>query len=246
MAVNTAAARLTETHRAAQARLSARTYAEIQQLWELLDPADLDRTVDTWIRAVLAAVGTARGRSARFAAAYLTAFRAAEVGLSTWAPTLAAAAPDEAVATSLVVTGPVAIRSSLARGVPERTAIDRALASSTRAALRHALNGGRDTIVASLRSDPKAVGFARVTSSRPCAFCAMLASRGAVYLSEASAAFRCHDGCHCQPEPAYSLDAPPPPRAADYARLWTTATAGLSGQEAVAAFRAAYDAATAS
>lgn len=52
------------------------------------------------------------------------------------------------------------------------------------------LNGGRD------RSNPR---FARVPSRLPCAFCAMLASRGFVYKNEITAGSegQYHDDCRC-------------------------------------------------
>lgn len=48
-------------------------------------------------------------------------------------------------------------------------------------------NHGRDTISGSALKDPVKVGYARIPKSGSCAFCGMLASRGAVYRSEASA-----------------------------------------------------------
>jgi len=48
-------------------------------------------------------------------------------------------------------------------------------------------NQGRDTISASALKDPVRVGYARIPRSDACSFCGLLASRGAVYRSEASA-----------------------------------------------------------
>lgn len=45
----------------------------------------------------------------------------------------------------------------------------------------------RDTITASVKSDGAAIGYARHASANACAFCALLATRGAVYKSEQSA-----------------------------------------------------------
>lgn len=41
----------------------------------------------------------------------------------------------------------------------------------------------------------------RVTDGKPCAFCAMLAARGPVYVSEVSSSFESHPGCGCTCEP---------------------------------------------
>jgi hypothetical protein len=62
--------------------------------------------------------------------------------------------------------------------------------------------GGRETITSTVKADPRAVGYERVTSGSACDFCSMLADRGAVY-GEASADFEAHDGCACGAEPVY-------------------------------------------
>jgi hypothetical protein len=64
---------------------------------------------------------------------------------------------------------------------------------------------GRDTVT--WNADRQGVRFARVPSgAKTCAWCLMLASRDAVYLSEASAKYRAdgeryHGFCDCQPVP---------------------------------------------
>ena len=52
---------------------------------------------------------------------------------------------------------------------------------------RTVLMMGRDTIHESIAADPAGPRYARHASANACAFCAMLASRGAVYTSEANA-----------------------------------------------------------
>ena len=59
-------------------------------------------------------------------------------------------------------------------------------------------DGARDTIDENIESDPEKPRYARHASSNACAFCALMASRGAVYRSETSAAGRkWHSHCHC-------------------------------------------------
>jgi len=70
-------------------------------------------------------------------------------------------------------------------------------------ATRLVLDGGRRTLVESIRADPRAEGWQRVTSGSPCAFCAMVASRGPAYASERAARFEAHDHCGCSAEPYY-------------------------------------------
>lgn len=63
-------------------------------------------------------------------------------------------------------------------------------ATAASAADRDALMGGRDLLEGMARADRAVIGWARITAPNPCDFCAMLASRGAVYRSEWSASFR--------------------------------------------------------
>lgn len=75
-----------------------------------------------------------------------------------------------------------------------------ALSLLSDSAQRLILQSGRDTVFGSAWSDPVTAGVARVPSGADtCEFCVMLASRGPVYRSEASAgeSTRFHDGCDC-------------------------------------------------
>lgn len=63
-------------------------------------------------------------------------------------------------------------------------------------------SGARETVRVSSVRDPAARGWQRVTSAGSCDFCAMLASRGAVYTEE-SVQFDTHDACHCDAIPAF-------------------------------------------
>lgn len=70
---------------------------------------------------------------------------------------------------------------------------------------------GRDTIFGNVRRDRVKVGYARIPKSGCCAFCALLASRGAVYHSEGSGGSqglgdRFHDYCRCVVTPVFTGD----------------------------------------
>ncbi len=105
-------------------------------------------------------------------------------------------AEDRRATVSLVVTGPVAAERRISRMqtdqqrgrlddadfLAELDGIMRdAGAGAAGAADRDAQMGGRDLLEASSRADRAVIGWARVTDADPCWFCAMLASRGAVY-----------------------------------------------------------------
>lgn len=228
MAVNAAAARLTEAHRLAQARLGARTTTRILDVWPLLDLAALDDTFPRWLRSTVPIIQANRQASSTLAANYYRTFRTVSLGLDSdpFAPVLAGPASLDAVTGALVLTGPATIKRALTRGMPLSQAEALAQTESARAAMYHSLNGGRETIAASVAADPKAVGYARAASGDACAFCAMLASRGPVY-SEDTVDFEAHPGCHCEPEPQFSRNDPWPDGSRDYQRMWNESQDGV-------------------
>lgn len=240
MAATVEASRLTEAHRLAQARLGVLAARQVLAAWPLLDLDDLDGSFSRWLLVVSRLVQAQRRGSSALAAGYLTAFRTLELGVAEpVTPVLAPPANEQVLATSLLVTGPAAIRSASARGVPLAQAVATAQTGSARAALRHVLNGGRETVTATTKADRKSHGFARATSGRACHFCAMLAARGPVYWSSETADFPAHDGCSCSVEPVYRRDADWPAGARRYQQLWNEATRGRSGADARNAFRQA-------
>lgn len=227
MARTATAAQLTELHRLAQLRIAGRTVSQMRVAWGLLDPEDLDATFEGWLRVAVPIVQTSRAASARLAAAYMKAFRFAEIGTAAGLTVSLAAPVDvKAVTTSLLVTGPWSVKQSMTRGVPLGSAVDVAEARSSAAAVRHALDGGRKTILPSVAADERALGWARVASGDACPFCAMLASRGPDYGSEASASFEAHDGCQCGAEPVYSTEAAWPANSQRYRDLWDEHASG--------------------
>ncbi|MFJ3952882.1 hypothetical protein ACIPXV_23050 [Streptomyces libani] len=168
---------------------------------------------------------------------------------------------DAAARTSLVVTGPIHARQRLAEA--ERAAgagrlddaefLDEldvlmrdADATTAAAADREVLRGGRDLLHRASAADPRTVGWARVTDADPCAWCAMLASRGAVYRSRDAAQLKGHAGrnappvdpedlekyhnlCHCQVVPIYSRTDWLPEQGEAFRELWDEATEGHTG-----------------
>lgn len=92
----------------------------------------------------------------------------------------------------------------------------------TQTAQRLTLQPGRDTIADSVDADPARPRWARVPHGKSCAFCMLVAGRGAVYRSEATALRSFHDGCNCTPEPVWKggeLSYDP----GDYRRLYSAA-----------------------
>lgn len=204
MAATAEARRLTEAHRLAQLRLGAQTVQSMRSVWPLLDVDDLDGTFERWLRPVTTIINGQRATSARLAANYMRTFKTLELGASAPAASLVLVetVPAQALATSMVVTGPASVKSAIGRGVLPTLAMETAEARSAASAMRHALNGGRETITESVTADREALGWRRVTSGMACDFCSLLAGRGAVY-SESTVHFDAHDGCSCSAEPTF-------------------------------------------
>lgn len=194
---------LTEAHRVAQARLGAQVVGTMHSAWPLLDPENLDGTFEDWLAIVEPLIQANRQTSAAMAAAYLTTLRTQIIGPDgRFTPVLAGLGDADAIRISMLVTGPVSIRTALGRTANLATAVDVAEARSSAAAMRHVLNAGRETITETVRADRRSHGYERVASGKACDFCSMLAGR--VFGGEESAAFPAHDGCSCSAEPVFS------------------------------------------
>lgn len=206
---------------------------------------NLDAIEESWrsIEAGLVAVTIQNRRiSARVAADYYNAFRGVEGVAAPFVAGTAVDIPQEAIQTSLRVTGPTTYSRLVESGVAQREASSTALTRVVGAVQRHTRNGGRSTILEAVRRDPAVSGYYRVTAAKPCYFCAMLASRGAVYLSQQSGSFKPHDHCACTAEPAFKANAMPD-RSREFEDLWRSSTKGTSGKESMRAFRRAYESA---
>ncbi len=149
---------------------------------------------------------------------------------------------DRAAERSMLVTGPIELKRRAGRGESEDRAKAEGLKIASAAGSRHVLNGGRETFLSLVQADERVLGWARVTDSDPCSFCALLASRGPVYRSPVRAGFRAHDGCACTAEAVFASRAAWPGRAREFQRLYYASTRGQSGKDAIRAFRRAHDA----
>lgn len=85
------------------------------------------------------------------------------------------------------------------------------------------IDAGRDIINYVSERDPRVMMWARATSYNPCAFCAMLASRGFAYTSKnrAGATKSYHPNCHCYPVCRWTdASDTAPARTQHYMDLW--------------------------
>jgi len=104
------------------------------------------------------------------------------------------------------------------------------------------MDGGRQVINHAIRRDRLVQLVARGTSADPCAFCAMLASRGFVYKSEKTAYVgddveKVHINCHCFPIVRFTRESQLPEMNAYFQEKWREVTQGRSGSDATKAWR---------
>lgn len=245
MAATAAGARLTEAHRAEQAQVQDGFLAEFLAIWTLLNQDDPEQSGDAWVRAVMSLMRQFRRRSVELADEYYRAFRLAELSSDDhWDPPAAlddVAELDAAAKRSLELMGPLNVANRRRRLQPADRISANVLVQASGSAARHVANGGRAVVLRDVAQDEKALGWARVTRDNPCAFCAMLASRGPVYKTRQQAGFQPHDHCRCYPEPVFTRDAPWPGRGREFQELWYSATSGYSGRDAINAFRRAHE-----
>ena len=146
--------------------------------------------------------------------------------------------PPRKVAAELHSSGAAVMKARIAKGVPPAEAKKKAADAVAAKAVKQVADGGRAPLAAEVRTGNRgAVGYARVVDADPCPFCAMLASRGAVYRSDAftdsndlfsgDGDFKVHDGCECTLEPVYGRSVTDlPPGSAELAKEWAEIAAG--------------------
>ena len=190
---------LTEAHQSAQQALSNEAIAEARFLWGRLDADDLEGSEAAWLALMVLLLSQQVVRSQRLAGAYFEQYSFAETGR---AGDVSFAGPA-GLALSLRLAGPARVKALIRGGMSPEGALDAARTKFEGIVSRQALMGGRLTVAASTGADRRARGWRRVTDGDPCAFCALMASRGPAYRSESSAGTQYHGHCGCTAEPVY-------------------------------------------
>jgi hypothetical protein len=226
---------------------------EVRRFARTVTVADVDAWFGRILEELLKLLAAAFGGSRTLGTRYLRQHAALE-GL-TVEPVLAQWSTEQAM-TSLRVTGPVAWKRHFTSTGDEVGATQAMQTTMAAAAQRLALAGSRETVAETIRDSDVIVGWRRVVDADPCAWCAMLASRGVVYRTAESAARvvgrrgvtrgtqllgqQYHDGDQCTVEPLYEREEEPPEveRLQD---LWREVTAGHSGRGAIRQWRRWWD-----
>lgn len=234
---------LTESYRISQARAASKVTAQALIAFRtLLNPADLNGSFTQYLALQNLLIGAGRQDAAGLAGAYYETHRFASGVDGTAQVYYADPLTLDQTAASLLYTGPVTVKRSLTKGSTIEAAMRAAESATLGAIFRIVADGGRNTIHTTAMRDPKALGFARVTDGNPCAFCAMLASRGFAYKSEETAGGQYHDRCGCFAQPMYRPTDTVPGRGQEFSDLWAATTGDVTGADKARAFRRAYDA----
>lgn len=184
-------------HLAAQSALVSAMSQQMPLLWPLIDETNLSESLPKYSLAVTALVHRYGQASAALAASYYDAERSAAAVPGHFSPPLATPADFETVSKG------VSWATKGLWGAEPDTETAQKLTTST--AERYVLNAGRQTIIGGANADRKSHGWARTVEPGACAFCLLLATRGAVYRTEQSAEFPAHDDCHCHAQPVFDV-----------------------------------------
>lgn len=209
MALTSEGALLTDQHRRRQVRLAITADSQARRVWDdTLDPNNLRRTQPIWRNAILQLLELWWNVSARTAAQYLPRFREAETGDGSFRTAVPRFNRSKAVR-ELDWTGAVNVLWHIAKGDTQEAAWAAARELFLNTFHEAVLTGGRTTVEQWAKQDPKAIGWRRVSDGNPCAFCAMLVSRGPVYTSADKAGLssktgkKYHPKCGCTVEIVY-------------------------------------------
>lgn len=179
---------------------------QFEQVFELLDPFDLDLSYPAFEAAFIEVITQGSSRFLTLEQGFIRAYCAAEFGIdiavSQPAHELIGWEARDRLSKSLKSVTSASIKAQTAKAQSVEKAAAGARSRAIGVGLRHAREPARTMTNDSVRRERRLKGFRRVTSgSETCGFCDMLASRGAVYDAQ-SVRFLSHDNCDCQGVPA--------------------------------------------
>lgn len=202
---------LTDKHRRDQVRLAITADSQARRAWDAtLKLDDLKGSQPIWKRTMVDLLSRWYHLSARMAARYLPEYRKASIGEPDDGVTIAMPRFDRAQASERFDwMGATNVLWHLAKGETEQAAWEAARSLFLGMFHEAVLTGGRRTIQEWAAKDTRATGWRRVSDGDPCAFCAMLVTRGPVYTSEKTALHadtvsgKYHAHCGCTVEVVY-------------------------------------------
>jgi hypothetical protein len=237
-----AQAALAASFYAAQAWLAVAATRDVLQIWQALNLRDVRQSWPALRTALAALIRDRSGQAAMLGTGYYQQARQA-AGIPGRPPLVHVPPPPEPqITATLDSMGPWNLLGKIKQGQQVATANENTSVQLAGAAQRLITNGARQAVLTSVEADAKAVAWMRVTSSNPCAFCSMLASRGAVYRNEKNAGFEAHSHCACIAAPLFSHADAEATKDNPLYDQWKLATKGKSGKDALRAWRQHWDA----
>ena len=258
------AASLTDAFKARQNREAAKMAALVALYYQSRVNVSSPESIERWLEIMVPRMIRSSDDGARSAAAFFTALRRIEVPDDrSYAASPSLGQIDAGVRKSLLTVGPYDFTNKMKdiKALDVGPAQEKALIAEAKqvtaakvaaAVVRHAQAGGRQTVFENAEKDRVALGWVRVTKAAPCAFCAMLASRGIHYRAFGEGSFdasdaqftgtgdaKVHDNCGCSLKPVYADNDPLVDRTKEFADMWVTWGAG--GGDAALRFRRGYE-----
>lgn len=225
----------------ASAFLAAASIRDILTIWSQLNMQDVRSSWPALRTALMALIQNRYRQASALGQSYYQQARQA-AGVPGVADLASPAMPgDDLISATLDATGPYGMLGRIKAGQQVAQAAQNSGVIMAGAGQRLITNGARQAVLQSVDADKRAVAWMRVTSSNPCSFCSLLASRGAVYRSEESASFESHAHCACVAAPVFSRADAKATRNNPLYQQYKQATKGTSGQSAVKAWRRYWD-----
>jgi hypothetical protein len=226
----------TDRYRAAQIGLTRLLVRDVRGLRRLILPQRLRESIPEWLVAMNLVIAQYSRTSAVLAAEFYDAQREAAGVPGPFTVPVADPPPEQQTTASLRwATKDLWPRdpddATPAQLQPLDVRLDQAEKKAEQVAQKLAADTGRGTVRAAVRQDRQATAWARSAARGACAFCKLLASRGAVF-KEDTADFRAHDGCHCGVIPVFRGQRfEPSPQAREWERIYREYAQGHSGDQ---------------
>lgn len=246
--------RLAQAQRDDQLRNAESYKAEFAALWVLWKAAQSPAQRRAWLAANVNLIKRYRARAQAIALRYYQRARAMDSGTSLPELPPINQASDADLVKNLLDRSAGVYKKARLTGLDELQAEERARKATEASGARLVLNGGRDAIEQTEKSDRDAIGWMRVSDGDPCPeFCAVMVSRGAVYRSRKTAGesandrfvgagmFKFHDNCGCTVAPVFTRSEFMSAEAERLRNIWDETTAGKSGADARNEFRRALE-----
>lgn len=268
---------LDAAYRAATARTSLAVMRALDLDWKSVNPDNIAGSSGPWLANAIEIVLAGRRQAFQYANLYTDGVRKlAAPDAPVFTPPAQLPPNVEQIRTSLVFQGLATTAREVARvdavkdaeteggTVPREESVgtaearkkqlmEEAFARVAATSARFVTVAGHEQIFENIKADPRARGWVRTTKPGCCFFCAMLASRGAVYketsFQESDPRFhgpgnhKVHDSCGCGLRPTYSDTDPMPDRVDQLSDLWIDSQEKRKpGESAINAFRRIYSA----